>query len=82
MTERPGTNCSKDKEDTNPDGLLIYLKVDDVIKSKIYWKINDPLAGADFSTALNGLTMAHLEYGEPAAEGEGKPIIVEVGKIM
>ncbi len=80
MTERPGTNCSKDKEDTNPDGLLIYLKVDDVIKSKIYWKINDPLAGADFSTALNGLTMAHLEYGEPAAEGEGKPIIVEVGK--
>lgn len=80
MAGRPGTNCSKADNDNNPDGLLIYIKENDVIKTKIYWKIDDPLANADFSSSLEGLTMASYEYGVPAAEGFGTPIIVDKGK--
>lgn len=77
---RPGTNCSGD--DTQP-GLLVYLKQDDVIKAKIYWKIVDPLAYSDFTGNLKGGGAPHMEYGTPTAEGlgqgEGTPIILEPG---
>lgn len=77
---RPGTNCSGD--DAQP-GLLVYLKQDDVIKAKIYWKIVDPLASADFTGNLKGGGAPHMEYGTPTAEGlgqgEGTPIILEPG---
>lgn len=76
MTERPGTNCAASENDENPDGMLVYLKSNEVIKAKIYWKIVDPLAGADFRGALTGLCGAHLEYGDPSISA---PIILEAG---
>lgn len=76
MQGRPGTNCNKNEEDVNPNGLLIYVKSNDVIKAKIYWKIVDPLAGVDFMGSLKGNCGGHLEYGDPL----GTPIIVNPGE--
>lgn len=52
MAGRPGTNCSGSED---RPGILIYLKVDEVIKAKVYFKIIDPLADIDFP-ALSGIT--------------------------
>ena len=39
MQGRPGTSCY----DPEKDGIYIYAKVNDQIKSKIFWTINDPI---------------------------------------
>lgn len=77
MTGRPGTNCNAGEGDANPDGMLVYLKSNEVIKAKVYWKVVDPLAGADFMGALAGVCGGHLEYGDPSISA---PIILEAGK--
>lgn len=61
MQGRPGTNCSKPAADANPDGLLIVLKENEVVKAKVYWKINDPIAALDFTGEL--ADSPHLEWG-------------------
>lgn len=48
---RPGTNCAGPEE---KPGILILLKVNDVVKTKVYFKIVDPFANLDFK-ALGGL---------------------------
>ena len=39
MQGRPGTSCYDPKK----DGIYIYAKVNDQIKSKIFWTVNDPI---------------------------------------
>ena len=39
MNTRPGTSCY----DPNKDGIYIYCKVNDQIKNKVFWTINDPI---------------------------------------
>ena len=39
MQGRPGTSCY----DPEKDGIYIYAKVNDQIKSKIFWTVNDPI---------------------------------------
>lgn len=39
MQGRPGTSCY----DAEKDGIYIYAKVNDQIKSKIFWTVNDPI---------------------------------------
>ena len=51
LAGRPGTDCSGDE--TQP-GLLVLLKVDDVTKAKVYWKIVDPIKDADFTGGRTG----------------------------
>lgn len=83
MQGRPGTNCNKKDGDQKPDGILINVVVDDVIKAKIYWKIIDPLANIDFHGGLVNFS-EHMEYGNPGVDGvgvgEGEGIIVAPGE--
>lgn len=67
MVGRPGTNGSASENESNPDGLLINLKADDVVKAKIYWKVDDPIADLNFEGAIGG--SPHLEYGEIFEKG-------------
>ena len=39
MNTRPGTSCY----DPEKDGIYIYCKVNDQIKNKVFWTINDPI---------------------------------------
>ena len=39
MNTRPGTSCY----DPQKDGIYIYCKVNDQIKNKVYWTVNDPI---------------------------------------
>lgn len=78
MTARPGTNCNKKKEETGSyDGLLVYLKVADVVKAKVYWKVIDPLADVDFAGGLKGLSSKHMEHGDIFEKGANK---YDIGK--
>lgn len=55
MTGRPGTNCDpKGEDDADKPGLLVYLKVNEVTKAKVYFKVIDPWKDLDFK-ALSGL---------------------------
>lgn len=82
MQGRPGTNCNKKEGDEKPDGILINVVVNDVVKAKIYWKIIDPLADVDFHGGLANFS-EHMEYGNPGVDGvgvgEGEGIIVNPG---
>lgn len=83
MQGRPGTNCNKKEDDEKPDGLLINVVVNDVVKAKIYWKVIDPLADVDFRGGLVNFS-EHMEYGNPGVDGlgvgEGEGIIVGPGE--
>lgn len=83
MQGRPGTNCNKAETDEKPDGLLINVVVNDVVKAKIYWKVIDPLADVDFHGGLVNFS-EHMEYGNPGVDGigvgEGEGIIVNPGE--
>ena len=39
MNTRPGTSCY----DPEKDGIYIYCKVNDQIKNKVFWTVNDPI---------------------------------------
>ena len=39
MNTRPGTSCY----DPDKDGIYVYCKVNDQIKNKVFWTINDPI---------------------------------------
>jgi hypothetical protein len=83
MQGRPGTNCNKKDGDEKPDGVLINVVVNDVVKAKIYWKVIDPLANIDFHGGLVNFS-EHMEYGNPldgvVGVGEGEGIIVNPGE--
>lgn len=72
MQGRPGTNCNKKEEDEKPDGLLVYVKVNDVVKTKVYWKIVDPLADINFVGGLAGLCSQHMEHSAVFPKGVNK----------
>ncbi|MBF0648943.1 MULTISPECIES: PL29 family lyase N-terminal domain-containing protein [Dysgonomonas] len=82
MQGRPGSNFNKKEGDAKPDGVLINVVVNDVIKAKIYWKVIDPLANIDFHGGLVNFS-EHMEYGNPGVDGtgvgEGEGIIVNPG---
>ena len=42
MNTRPGTSCY----DPEKDGIYVYCKVNDQIKNKVFWTINDPIRTA------------------------------------
>jgi hypothetical protein len=83
MQGRPGTNCNKKEGDEKPDGVLINVVVNDVVKAKIYWKVIDPLANINFRGGLVNFS-EHMEYGNPGIDGigvgEGEGIIVNPGE--
>ncbi len=93
MQGRPGSNFNKKEGDAKPDGVLINVVVNDVIKAKIYWKVIDPLAdvvfNANFPLTSNPedgdarVFGQHLEYGNPGVGGlgvgEGEGIIFNPG---
>ena len=75
MQGRPGTDCSAAADDQH-DGLLIYLRSNYVVKAKIYWTVNNPLATAEFvAPDLTTYGSPHLEYGNEAG-----PLIVAPGE--
>lgn len=82
MQGRPGSNFNKKEGDAKPDGVLINVVVNDVIKAKIYWKVIDPLANIDFHGGLVNFS-EHMEYGNSGVDGtgvgEGEGIIVNPG---
>ena len=39
MNTRPGTSCY----DPEKDGIYVYCKVNDQIKNKVFWTVNDPI---------------------------------------
>ena len=83
MQGRPGSNFDKKDGDANPDGVLIHVVVNDVVKAKVYWKVIDPFASAILSSNLVSLEQ-HYEYGNPLdgvlGTGEGEGIIVAPGE--
>jgi len=83
MQGRPGTNGDKKEGDEKPDGVLINVVVNDVVKAKIYWKVIDPLADVDFRGGLVNFS-EHMEYGNPGVDGlgvgEGEGIILAPGE--
>lgn len=64
MNGRPGTNCNKLGEEDKHDGILIYVKQNDQIKSKIYWTVNNPIENVDFIQGFIECGVSEIEYGE------------------
>lgn len=57
MADRPGTDCD---DETKP-GLLVLVKVNDIIVHKVYWKITDPIKNVDFVGVWKGNLGGHVE---------------------
>lgn len=71
FAERPGS----DFYDQEKNGILIYMTVNDVIKNKVYWKIDNPVPGLDLAGAYFNNVFAkgapHMEWGYFEGDNEG-----------
>lgn len=66
---RPGTNCAGPED---KPGILIFLKVNDVVKAKVYFKIVDPFADLDFSMVGSFEAELYARSGKFLAIGENE----------
>ena len=87
MQGRPGTSCY----DPEKDGIYIYAKVNDQIKSKIFWTVNDPVRtglasfGRDDDPTYGDIHYSpdfpeaqHMEYRTMVPAGENHINLVEL----
>ena len=87
MQGRPGTSCF----DTEKDGIYIYCKVNDQIKNKIFWTIEDPVRTAlasfsrdddpvygDIHYSPDFPEAQHMEYRPMVPAGAGKISFTEL----
>ena len=87
MQGRPGTSCY----DPEKDGIYIYAKVNDQIKSKIFWTVNDPIRtglasfGRDDDPTYGDIHYSpdfpeaqHMEYRTMVPAGENHINLVEL----
>lgn len=59
-TERLGTDCF----DANKNGILVYVKANEVVKAKIFWQIDNPIPGLNLPGLKSEFGDApHMEYG-------------------
>jgi hypothetical protein len=87
MQGRPGTSCY----DPEKDGIYIYAKVNDQIKSKIFWTVNDPIRtglasfGRDDDPTYGDIHYSpdfpeaqHMEYRTMVPAGENHISFIEL----
>ena len=86
MNTRPGTSCY----DPDKDGIYIYCKVNDQIKNKVFWTVNDPIrtAFASYSRDDDGTygdihyapfpESQHMEYRPMVPAGENRISFLEL----
>ena len=65
MAGRPGTAC----DDETMPGLLVLVKVNDIVVHKIYWKIVDPIADVDFVGIYKNALGGHIEIAGATNDG-------------
>ena len=86
MNTRPGTSCY----DPDKDGIYIYCKVNDQIKNKVFWTVNDPIRtafasyGRDDDGTYGDIHYApfpesqHMEYRPMVPAGENRISFLEL----
>lgn len=87
MNTRPGTSCY----DPEKDGIYIYCKVNDQIKNKVFWTVNDPIRtglaqfGRDDDATYGDIHYSpdfpeaqHMEYRTMVPAGAGRISFVEL----
>ena len=87
MQGRPGTSCY----DPDKDGIYIFAKVNDQIKSKIFWTVNDPIRtglssfGRDDDATYGDIHYSpdfpesqHMEYRTMVPAGENHISFIEL----
>lgn len=79
FAERPGS----DFYDQEKNGILIYMTVDDVIKNKVYWKIDNPVPGLNLPGRFDDIFPAepHIEWGYFEGDNEGARYLVPEGSV-
>lgn len=55
-----------------PEGFVVNLTLDGVVKMKVNWIFNDPLAGVDFKSSINNLS-EHMEICPEDGSGYWAP---------
>ena len=86
MNTRPGTSCY----DPDKDGIYVYCKVNDQIKNKVFWTVNDPIRtglasyGRDDDPVYGDIHYApfpestHMEYRPMVPAGANKISFAEL----
>ena len=86
MNTRPGTSCY----DPDKDGIYVYCLVNDQIKNKVFWTVNDPIRtglanfGRDDDAIYGDIHYApfpesqHMEYRPMVEAGENRISFLEL----